>query len=49
MILTKANESLESLDISENKKFKKEFYELISNKYISNPYSNLNTLRLGGN
>lgn len=49
LVLSKANESLESLDISEHRKFKRNIYELISNKYVSNLYSNLNTLRLGGN
>jgi len=49
VILQKANESLESLDLGENRKFGREVYELIANKYVSNPYSNLNTLRLGGN
>jgi len=34
MILSKANESLESLDMGENKRIKLEAYELIASKYI---------------
>ena len=48
-ILDKANESLESLDMSENRWIQIEAYTLISMKYLDNMYSNLTSLRLEGN
>lgn len=48
-VLTKANEALESLDLSENKRMKLDAYMLITNKYLDNMYSNLTSLRLAGN